>query len=99
MLENVENIVPKGENAGCQHFLLFLQCFYKHASTESVKLGIMSFVADHSKYSGIVEASKVSSKNFDSYTGIRLSIRLSVCPSVYRILVSVKALAEASSHI
>ena len=22
-----ENIVKKGENAGCQHFLLFAQCF------------------------------------------------------------------------
>ena len=25
----VENIVGKGENAGYQHFLLFLQCFQK----------------------------------------------------------------------
>ena len=25
--EKVENIVGKGENAGHQHFLLFLQCF------------------------------------------------------------------------
>ena len=25
----VENIVGKGENAGYQHFLLFLQCFFK----------------------------------------------------------------------
>ena len=29
LLENVENIVAKGENAGYQHFLLFLQCFQK----------------------------------------------------------------------
>ena len=28
-LERVENIVGKGENAGYQHFLLFLQCFRK----------------------------------------------------------------------
>ena len=27
MLERVENIVGKGENAGYQHFLLFQQCF------------------------------------------------------------------------
>ena len=27
--ERVENIVGKGENAGYQHFLLFLQCFQK----------------------------------------------------------------------
>ena len=26
-LGNVENIVGKGENAGYQHFLVFLQCF------------------------------------------------------------------------
>ena len=25
--DRVENIVGKGENAGYQHFLLFLQCF------------------------------------------------------------------------
>ena len=25
--ERVENIVGTGENAGCQHFLLFPQCF------------------------------------------------------------------------
>ena len=25
----IENIVGKGENAGCQHFLLFPQCFQK----------------------------------------------------------------------
>ena len=27
--DTVENIVEKGENAGDQHFLLFLQCFHK----------------------------------------------------------------------
>ena len=29
VFERVENIVGKGENAGYQHFLLFLQCFQK----------------------------------------------------------------------
>ena len=29
VLEKVENIVGKGENAGYQHFLLLLQCFQK----------------------------------------------------------------------
>ena len=29
VLGRVENIVGKGENAGYQHFLLFLQCFQK----------------------------------------------------------------------
>ena len=28
-LKRAENIVGKGENAGGQHFLLFLQCFQK----------------------------------------------------------------------
>ena len=28
ILGRVENIVGKGENAGYQHFLLFLQCFH-----------------------------------------------------------------------
>ena len=29
IFDMVENIVEKGENAGCQHFLVFLQCFQK----------------------------------------------------------------------
>ena len=29
VLGRVENIVGKGENASCQHFLLFQQCFQK----------------------------------------------------------------------
>ena len=29
LLERVENIVGKSENAGYQHFLLFQQCFQK----------------------------------------------------------------------
>ena len=29
VFDRVENIVGKGENAGYQHFLLFLQCFQK----------------------------------------------------------------------
>ena len=29
VVDRVENIVGKGENAGYQHFLLFLQCFEK----------------------------------------------------------------------
>ena len=34
----LENIVGKGENAGYQHFLLFLQCFLLH-QREIVILG------------------------------------------------------------
>ena len=29
VFDREENIVGKGENAGCQHFLLFPQCFQK----------------------------------------------------------------------
>ena len=29
VFDRIENIVGKGENAGYQHFLLFLQCFQK----------------------------------------------------------------------
>ena len=32
LLDRVENTVGKGENAGYQHFLLFLQCFPKPPS-------------------------------------------------------------------
>ena len=37
----VENIVGKGENAGYQHFLLFLQCFQKVSPLGSLKVGIV----------------------------------------------------------
>ena len=41
VLNGVENIVGKGENAGYQHFLLFPQCFLKAFSLESLKVGIV----------------------------------------------------------
>ena len=31
--DRIENIVRKGENGGCQHFLLFPQWFYKVSSS------------------------------------------------------------------
>ena len=34
VLRRVEDVVGKGENAGCQHFLLYQQCFQKHSSPE-----------------------------------------------------------------
>ena len=37
----VENIVGKGENAGYQHFPLFLQCFQKTSFPGSLKVGIV----------------------------------------------------------
>ena len=42
VLERVENIVGKGENAGYQHFLLFPQCFQKASFQGSLKVGIVS---------------------------------------------------------
>ena len=41
LLGRVENIVGKGENAGHQHFLLFLQCFQKASLPGSLKVGIV----------------------------------------------------------
>ena len=41
VLERVENIEGKGENAGYQHFLLFPQCFQKDSSSRSLKVGIV----------------------------------------------------------
>ena len=41
MLEKVENIVGKGENADYQHFLLFPQCFQKLSFPEVKKVGIV----------------------------------------------------------
>ena len=41
VFDRVENIAGKGENAGYQHFLLFLQCFQKALSSGSLKVGIV----------------------------------------------------------
>ena len=41
VLGRVENMTEKGENAGCQHFLLFTSCFQKTSSSGSLKVGIM----------------------------------------------------------
>ena len=41
VLEKVENIVGKGENAGYQHFLLFLQCFQTASFQGSLKVEIV----------------------------------------------------------
>ena len=41
VLGRVENIVGKGENAGSQYFLLFLQCFQKASFQELLKVGIV----------------------------------------------------------
>ena len=37
ILDKVENIVGKGENADCQHFLLFPQCFSKCCFSTIIK--------------------------------------------------------------
>ena len=41
LLDRVENIVGKGENAGYKHFLLFQQCFQKTSSSGSIKVEIV----------------------------------------------------------
>ena len=41
VLESIENIVGKGENAGYQHFLLFPPCFQKASTLGSLKVGIV----------------------------------------------------------
>ena len=38
VLGSVENIMGKGENAGYQHFLLFLHCFQKPSFSRLLKL-------------------------------------------------------------
>ena len=40
VLDRVQNIVGKGENAGYQHFLLFPQCFQKPSCPRSLRVGI-----------------------------------------------------------
>ena len=41
LFDRAENTVGKVENAGYQHFLLFLQCFPKPPSLRSLKIGIV----------------------------------------------------------
>ena len=41
LFDRIENTVGKGENAGYQHFLLFLQCFPKPSPLGSLKVGIV----------------------------------------------------------
>ena len=41
VLEWVENIVGKGENAGYLHFLLFPQCFEKVSFARTLLVGIV----------------------------------------------------------
>ena len=41
VLDRVENIVGKGENAGYQHFLLFPRCFQKPSCPRSIMVGIV----------------------------------------------------------
>ena len=41
VLERVENIVGKRENAGYQHFLLFPLCFLKASFSRSLKVGVV----------------------------------------------------------
>ena len=41
LFDGEENTVGKAENAGCQHFPLFPQCFRKHSSLGSLNVGIV----------------------------------------------------------
>ena len=41
VFDREQNTVGKGENAGYQHFLLFLQCFQKPSSLGLLKVGIV----------------------------------------------------------
>ena len=41
VLDWIENIVGKGENAAYQHFLLFPQCFPKRSPLGPLKVGIV----------------------------------------------------------
>ena len=41
LFDKKKNIVVKGENAGCQHFLTFPQSFQKVSFMGSLRFGIM----------------------------------------------------------
>ena len=48
VFDRLENIVGKGENAGYQHFLLFLHCFQKVSFFGSLKSGFCGKELTHS---------------------------------------------------
>ena len=58
-MERIENIVGKGENAGNQHFLLFLQCFQKATVSGSLKVGIVWFRVNTLTDDKILDLSKL----------------------------------------
>ena len=47
VLGRVENIVEKGENAGYQHFLLFLPCFQKALSKWQIRFSSKRLILYH----------------------------------------------------
>ena len=64
LLDRVENTVRKGENAGYQHFLLFLECFPKPSSLGSLKVRIVW----KRNYSSISAKNKIlTSLKFESF--------------------------------
>ena len=52
-IRRIENIVGKGENAGYQHFILFLQCFQKASFPGSLKVGVMWQRVKHGHYNDL----------------------------------------------
>ena len=54
VFDSIEDIVGKGENAGYQYFLLFLQCFQKAYSSASLKLEIKHVVNGLSENSAML---------------------------------------------
>ena len=44
LFNRLENILGKGESAGCQHFLLFPKCFRKATSTTVLRIFHMYFI-------------------------------------------------------
>ena len=53
VLDKIENIVGKEENAGYQHFLLFQQCFQKAISLGLLEVGIVWKGVNDDTYSNI----------------------------------------------
>ena len=64
VLEGVQNIVGKGENAGYQHFLLFTRCFLKSSVSGSVKVRILWY--------RVKETKKMKDKTFEKQRNMNL---------------------------
>ena len=93
--DRVENIVGKGENAGCKHFLLFLQCFQNDSELRVVKS--LDCVVELKTWKNYIEAQRElgyhqqninsSHKLLTSFSKENTFMRISSCHANFSVLI------------